>query len=80
VGVRRSTCVELAEMTYGPVLVDSYFRLATFCDRIRKGARAGDIPVEFPTNVEFVFNRRAASAMGIPITPAVQARSPRFLD
>jgi len=66
-------------MTYGPVLVDSYYRLATFADRILKGANPGDIPVEFPTTVELVVNRKAAQAMGIALPPALLARASRTI-
>jgi len=67
-------------MAYGPVLLDSYLRLATIVDRILRGARAGDIPVEFPTTIELVVNRKAAQAMGIALAPAVLARANRVID
>jgi putative ABC transport system substrate-binding protein len=67
-------------MTYGPVLVDSYYRLASFADRILKGIKPGDIPVELPTTVELVVNRRAAQAMGIAVVPAVLARADRIIE
>ena len=67
-------------MTYGPVLVDSYHRLAAFADRILKGTKAGDIPIEFPTTVELVVNRKAAQAMGIAVAPTVLARADRVIE
>ena len=67
-------------MTYGPVLADSYYRLATFVDRILKGAKAGDMPIEFPTTVELVLNRKAATAMGVTLPPEVLTRANRVID
>ena len=67
-------------MTYGPVLEDSYYRLASFADRILKGAKAGEIAVEFPTAVEFVVNRKAAQALQVNMPPAVLARATRIID
>ena len=67
-------------MTYGPVLENSYYRLASFADRILKGAKAGEIPVEFPTAVEFVVNRKAAQALKVNLPPAVLARATRIID
>ena len=67
-------------MTYGPILVDSYHRLAAFADRILKGTKPGDIPVEFPTTVELVVNRKAAQAMGLAVAPSVLARANRVID
>ena len=54
-------------MTYGPVLRESHARLAVFVDRILKGAKAADLPVERPTVHELVVNRRVAKELGIAI-------------
>ena len=47
-------------MTYGPVIVECYRRLASYVDRIHRGARPGDLPVELPTRLELVINLKAA--------------------
>ena len=67
-------------LSYGPVLSDSFARLATFVDRILKGTSPGSIPVEFPTKVELVVNRKTAQALGVSVTAAVLARADRVLD
>ena len=67
-------------ISYGPNLADASRRLAYYVDRILKGARAGDLPVEFPTRVELVINRKTANALGISIPPAVLIRADRLID
>jgi len=62
-------------MTYGPVLSDVYRRLATHVDRIRKGAKPGDLPVELPTRLEFVINAKTANALGMAIPPDMLVRA-----
>jgi len=66
-------------MTYGPVLQDSYARLAMYVDRILRGAKPGDLPVELPSTQEFVINRSAARELGIPIPASMQARADRII-
>ncbi len=66
-------------MTYGPVLSDVYRRLATHVDRIRKGAKPGDLPVELPTKLEFVINAKTADALGIAIPPGMLVRADQVI-
>jgi len=67
-------------MSYGPNLRVSFRRLATFVDKIRRGARPADIPIEQPSSVELVVNLRAARALGVTIPPSVLLRAARVIE
>ena len=62
-------------MSYGPNLRSSYARLATFVDRILRGARPADLPVELPTTVEFLINAKTARAIGVNLPQALALRA-----
>jgi putative tryptophan/tyrosine transport system substrate-binding protein len=66
--------------TYGPRLVESYRRVAYFVDRILKGAKPNELPIEQPTVLEFVVNLKTAKTLGITIPPAVLARADRVIE
>jgi putative tryptophan/tyrosine transport system substrate-binding protein len=66
-------------MYYGQDLADSYRRVAYFVDKILKGAKPADLPVEQPTKFEFVINLKTAKQIGLTIPPEVLARANRLI-
>ena len=66
-------------LSYGPNLRDSYKDLARFADRILRGARPADLPVELPRTVELVVNSRTASALGLKIPQSIALRADRVI-
>jgi putative ABC transport system substrate-binding protein len=67
-------------LSYGPDSVDTYRRAATYVDRILRGEKPGDLPVQFPTKFEMVVNLKTAKALGLAIPPLIMLRADEVIE
>jgi putative ABC transport system substrate-binding protein len=71
---------EAAAWSYGPDQVDPFRRAATYVDRILRGEKPGDLPVQLPTKFEMVVNRKTPKALGLTIPPSIMLRATEVIE
>ena len=67
-------------LSYGPNIPDNFRRLASYVDKVLKGAKPAELPVEQPTKFDLVINLKTANALGLTIPPAVLTRADRVIQ
>ena len=67
-------------LSYGPDNVDNIRRAASYVDRILRGEKPGDLPVQFPTKFEMVVNRKTATALGLAVPPSILLRADEVIE
>jgi putative ABC transport system substrate-binding protein len=67
-------------LSYGPDAVENYRRAASYVDRILRGEKPGELPVQFPTKFEMVVNRRTATALGLAVPPSILLRATEVIE
>jgi putative ABC transport system substrate-binding protein len=67
-------------LSYGVDQVDPFRRAATYVDRILRGAKPCDLPVQFPTKFEMVVNRKTAKALGLAVPPSILLRADEQIE
>ena len=67
-------------LSYGPDPVDTFRRAASYVDRILRGARPAELPVQLPTKFEMVLNLKTAKALGLAVPPSIRLRADEVIE
>ena len=67
-------------LNYGPNPADNFRRAATYVDRILRGEKPGDLPVQFPTKFEMVLNLKTAKALGLNVPPSILVSATEVIE
>jgi putative ABC transport system substrate-binding protein len=67
-------------LSYAPDPVDVWRRAASYVDRILRGEKPGDLPVQLPTKFEMVVNRKTAKALGLVVPPSIMLRADEVIE
>ena len=67
-------------ISYGPDIADTWLRLGGYVDKILKGTKPSDLPVEFPTKFDLVINRKTANELGLTVPPSLLAIADEVIE